>query len=161
MNTRLITLLFLGLLALPALAVIDVKMPLGKMYVDSKAIAAGEITKIADKTIEIKLTTQFKGKAAETITIQVKAPATLLTDLSAENATKLVAILDGARIAPIHIADKWYLATSTRPGFYVINALGKADLDKAYTGTTENLIKELTKLQAQDTAPPASPPSAK
>ena len=94
--------------------------------------------------LEIKTTTRFKGKAPDQIKIQTKETVT----------GKHVAIFDGARSAAIHINDRWYAATPTaKPGNYIITAR-KTDLDSAFTGSTEDLIKELTNLQAQDTPPP-------
>ncbi|MCL2649111.1 MAG: hypothetical protein FWD61_19280 [Phycisphaerales bacterium] len=162
MNRSTIGIFLFGLLALPVLAVIDVKLPLGKMYVDSKAITAGEITKMDDKILEIKPATQFKGKSpADLIKIQVKAPASLLGDLAGKEASKRVVIFDGDKTAAVHIGDHWYSAMlATRPGLYIIYAR-KPDYDAAFAGNTADLLKELAKLQAQDvhssTTAPASP----
>jgi len=164
MNKRTIPILLL--LALPAFAVIDVKLPLGKMYVDSKAITAAEITKIENNILELKPTTHFKTPPATTppelLKIQVRDPASLLTDITAKDASKLAAIFDGRQSAAIHIADKWYTAIPTaRPGTYIITAR-KLDYDKAFAGSTADLFKELAKLKIQDETPATAPaPPAK
>jgi hypothetical protein len=158
----------LALVALPALAVIDVKIPLGKMFVQSKSITAGEITKITADTriVELKPSASFKGAApADAIKIQIKDPASLIDDLAAKNAAKTIIIFDGARSAAIHAADHWYSAAAgNRPGIYIIDAR-KTDLDPTFPGKTADLVKALEKLQAQvteksPTTAPATNPSA-
>jgi len=160
MNKRTIAILLL--LSLPALAVIDVKLPLGKMYVDSKAITAAEISKIDNNILELKPPPHFKAPpppAPDLLKIQVRDPASLLTDLTAKDASKHVAIFDGRQSAAIHIADHWYTAMPTaRPGAYIITAR-KLDYDKAFAGTTAELLKELAKLKTQDAEPPTTAPA--
>lgn len=136
----------------PALAVVEVKLPLAKVYADSRAVVVGTVSKVQADTGAVDVT------VAETLAgdpvgerVRVNVPQADLKGLVAEGQTVL--LLPNRRapaVALLHLGDVWVLANA-QPGaklpVYTV-AQRRPDLDHTFPGRTAALLELLRRHKA-------------
>ena len=109
-----LAILLLLTLITPAFAVIQVDLPLSKIWDSSKTVWVGEVSATTDelRVVEIKLTRSLKAPADQTqppdsLKVQIAQPESLYKQISKGNT---VILIRGARDILIHLADQWCTA---------------------------------------------------
>jgi hypothetical protein len=97
-----------------ASAVIQVKMPVSRIYGTSKAVYIGSIAGVtpASRLVDVKVTGTLRGDSpGETLRIQILSPADLIGKV-AKGAPVVVFVgkARGGSMAILHLADTWLLA---------------------------------------------------
>ncbi len=136
----------------PTRAVINIDMPIEKIFAAVKAVAIGTVTAVSaeNRVIDLKTTATLKGApVGETFRVQIAAPAALIAKMAADQPLILMTGEDfGKPVALIHAADTWLLAellpASKIPAWRVIQA---HDAKRSFNGTTADLVKVLTALK--------------
>jgi hypothetical protein len=136
-----------------ARAVINLDMPLSKIFASVKAVAVGTVTAInaENRLIDLKTTTMLKGaNVGETFRVQIAAPAALIAKVAVDQPLVLMTGEDlGKPVALIHVADTWLLAeflpASKTPAWRVIQA---HEAKRSFAGSTAELVKALTALKS-------------
>ena len=149
----LIAALLVLLSAQPAPAVINLDMPISKIYESVKSVAVAAVTSVnaENRVIDLKTTELLKGApVGETFRVQIAAPAELIQKVSAGLPLVIMTGEDlGKPVALIHLADTWLLAeflpASKTPAWRVIQA---HDAKRSFSGTTAELVKVLARLKA-------------
>jgi hypothetical protein len=140
--------------ALPARALINIEMPVPKIFEESKAVIVGTVTAVnADnRVIDLKTTNMAKGEPAiETFRVQIAAPADLIKSVKPDQPLVMfTAEVDGRPVALIHLADKWLMAEAlpkaSPPAWRVTQAhTGRLK----FTGTTAELAKIVGELKGK------------
>ena len=143
---------FVFLCVQPATAVINLNMPLSKIFESVKAVVVASVTGVntENRVIELKSTELLKGEAVgESFRVQIAAPAELINKISAGQPLVLFTGEDlGKPVALIHLADTWLLAeflpASKTPAWRVIQA---HEAKRSFSGTTAELVKVVTALK--------------
>lgn len=140
------------LLAPASHAVINIDMPIAKIFESVKCVAVGTVTAVnaENRLIDLKTTTMLKGASVgETFRVQIAAPAALIAKVAADQPLVLMTGEDlGKPVALIHVADTWLLAeflpASKTPAWRVIQA---HEAKRSFAGTTAELVKVLSSLK--------------
>lgn len=135
-----------------ARAVINIDMPIAKIFESVKSVAVGTVTTVnaENRLIDLKTTTMLKGTSVgETFRVQIAAPAALIAKVAADQPLVLMTGEDlGKPVALIHVADTWLLAeflpASKTPAWRVIQA---HEAKRSFAGTTAELVKVLSALK--------------
>ena len=138
--------------ARPAPAVINIDMPIAKIFEAVKAVAVGTVTAVnaENRVIELKTADMLKGApVGDAFRVQIAAPAELIKKIAADQPLVLMTGEDfGKPVALIHVADTWLLAeflpTSKIPAWRVIQA---HQAKRSFAGSTAELVKVLTGLK--------------
>lgn len=149
-------LLAAGLLLLPlqpASALINLNMPMSKIYESVKSVAVASVTAVnaENRVIDLKTTELLKGApVGETFRVQIAAPAELIQKIAAGQPLVIFTGEDlGKPVALIHVADTWLLAealpNAKAPAWRVIQA---HEAKKSFAGTTAELVKVVTALKS-------------
>ena len=139
--------------AQPAPAVININMPISKIYESVKSVAVASVTgvNLENRVIDLKTTELLKGApVAETFRVQIAAPAELIQKVAAGQPLVIMTGEDlGKPVALIHLADTWLLAeflpAPKTPAWRVLQA---HDAKRSFSGTTAELVKVLAGLKA-------------
>jgi hypothetical protein len=142
-----------ALSAAPARALININMPIAKIYESVKAVAVASVVSVntENRLIELKTHVLLKGApVGETFRVQIAAPAELIAKVAAGLPLVIMTGEDlGKPVALIHVADTWLLAealpSATTPAWRVLQA---HDAKRSFSGTTAELVKVLTGLKA-------------
>ncbi|HEV7406487.1 MAG TPA: hypothetical protein VGO11_26285 [Chthoniobacteraceae bacterium] len=145
-----------GLLVLPLLpasALINLNMPMAKIYASVKAVAVASVTAVnpENQVVDLKTTEQLKGApVGETFRVQIAAPAGMIQKVAAGQPLVIFVGEDlGKPVALIHVADTWLLAealpNAKTPAWRVVQAY---DAKKSFAGTTAELVKAVTALKS-------------
>lgn len=135
-----------------ASAVINLEMPIAKIFESVKAVGVGEViaVNLENRVIDLKSTELLKGSATgDTFRVQLATPPELIKKVAAGQPLVLFTGEDfGKPVALIHVADTWLLAellpTSKVPAWRVVQA---HEAKKSFSGTTAELVKALRALQ--------------
>ena len=155
LSRKLAPLLLLGLIALAApraRAVINIDMPVEKIFEAVKAVAIGTVTAVngENRVIDLKTTAMLKGApVGDVFRVQISAPAELIKKISADQPLVLMTGEDfGKPVALIHVADTWLLAeflpASKTPAWRVVQA---HQAKRSFSGSTAELVKLLSGLK--------------
>jgi len=134
-------------------AVIQVKMPVSKIYGTSKAVYVGSVSAVtpASRLVDVKVTSTFRGDSpGEAIRIQILSPADLVGKI-AKGAPVAVFVgkARGGSMAIMHIADTWLLAkragTSTPQIWRVVQ---KHNAKQTFPGRTTALVSLVKQIAA-------------
>jgi hypothetical protein len=136
-----------------AAAVININMPVSKIYESVKSVAVATVGSVngENRVIDLKTTELLKGApVGESFRVQIAAPAGLIQKVAAGGPLVIMTGEDlGKPVALIHLADTWLLAeflpASKTPAWRVIQAY---DARRSFAGTTAELIKVLAGLKA-------------
>jgi hypothetical protein len=136
----------------PAPALINLNMPISKIFESVKSVAVASVTGVnaENRVIDLKTTELLKGApVGETFRVQIAAPAELIQKVAAGQPLVLFTGEDlGKPVALIHVADTWLLAeflpAAKTPAWRVIQA---HEAKRSFAGTTAELIKVLTGLK--------------
>lgn len=136
----------------PSRALINLNMPISKIYESVKSVAVATVTAVnpENRVIDLKTTVLLKGApVGETFRVQIAAPAELIQKVAAGSPLVLFTGEDlGKPVALIHVADTWLLAeflpTSKIPAWRVIQA---HEAKRSFAGTTAELVKVVTALK--------------
>src|SRR3954471_7346964 len=138
--------------ARPAPALINLNMPISKIFESVKSVAVASVTAVnpENRVIDLKTTELLKGPpVGDTFRVQIAAPAELIQKVAAGQ--PLVIFTGealGKPVALIHVADTWLLAealpNSKTPAWRVVQA---HDAKKSFAGTTAELVKVVTALK--------------
>ena len=139
--------------AQPAPAVINLDMPISKIYESVKSVVVAAVSSVnaENRVIDLKTTELLKGApVGETFRVQIAAPAELIKKVAANQPLVLMTGEDfGKPVALIHVADTWLLAeflpASKTPAWRVIQA---HEAKRSFSGSTVELIKVLTALKS-------------
>src|SRR5882757_6348003 len=100
--------------AQPAPALININMPISKIYESVKSVAVASVSGVnqENRVIDLKTTELLKGApVGETFRVQIAAPAELVQKIAAGNPLVIMTGEDlGKPVALIHLADTWLLA---------------------------------------------------
>ena len=137
----------------PAPAVINIDMPISKIFEAVKAVAVGKVTAVnaENRVIDLSTTGMLKGApVGETFRVQIAAPAELIKKVAVDQPLVLMTGEDlGKPVALIHVADTWLLAeflpSSKIPAWRVIQA---HQAKRSFAGSTAELVKVLTGLKS-------------
>lgn len=136
-----------------ARGVINIDMPVPKIFDAVRVVAVGTITGIngENHVIELKTAETLKGTPlGETFRVQLATPPGMIGKVAADLPLVLFAGEDlGKPVALIHVADTWLLAEllagAKVPSWRVIQAYpGK----RSFAGSTAELVKVVTALRA-------------
>ena len=149
----LLTALFVLFFAQPSPGVININMPVSKIFEAVKAVAVGTVTAVnaENRVIDLKTADMLKGAPiGETFRVQIAAPAELIRKVTVGQPLVIMTGEDlGKPVALIHVADTWLLAeglpASTTPAWRVLQT---QDAKRSFAGTTAELVKLLTGLKA-------------
>ena len=152
----------LGLFAPSASAVINIDLPIGKIFEAVKSVTVAKVTTIQEenRVIDLQTVTTLKGPAVgEIFRVQIVAPPDLIAKVAVGQPLILLTGDDlGKPVALIHLANTWLLAemlpTSKIPAWRVIQA---HDAKKSFPGTTEDLVKVLEAIPPPKSAPAGNP----
>lgn len=146
---------FAAMLALlcapPASALINLNMPIGKIYESVRSVAVATVSSVNsdNRVVELKTTDLLKGPAVgETFRVQIAAPAELVAKITPGQPLVIMTGEDaGKPVALIHIADTWLLAERL-PGTSTAawRVLQSYDAKRSFAGTTAELVKTLISL---------------
>ena len=133
-------------------AVINIDMPIAKIFEAVKAVAVGTVTAVnaENRVIDLKTADTLKGAPiGDTFRVQIAAPAELIKKVAVDQPLIVMTGEDlGKPVALIHVADTWLLAeflpTSKVPAWRVIQA---HQAKRSFAGTTADLVKVLTGLK--------------
>lgn len=145
--------ILLFLTAQPAPAVININMPISKIYESVKSVAVATVSSVnsENRVIDLKTTELLKGApVGETFRVQIAAPAELIQKVAAGQPLVIMVGEDlGKPVALIHLADIWLLAeflpASKTPAWRVLQA---HDAKRSFSGTTAELVKVLAGLKS-------------
>ena len=148
----------LGLFVPSASAVINIDLPIGKIFEAVKSVTVAKVTTIQEenRVIDLQTVTTLKGPAVgEIFRVQIVAPPDLIAKVAVGQPLILMTGDDlGKPVALIHLANTWLLAemlpTSKVPAWRVIQA---HDAKKSFPGTTEDLVKVLGAIPPPKSAP--------
>jgi len=134
-------------------ALININMPIAKIYESVKAVAVASVVSVnaENRVIELKTAELLKGASVgETFRVQIAAPAELIQKVAAGQPLVIMVGEDlGKPVALIHVADTWLLAESlpaaATPAWRVLQA---HDAKRSFAGTTAELVKTLGALKA-------------
>lgn len=137
---------------LPASALINLNMPMSKIFDSVKSVAVGSVTAVnaENRVLDLKTTELLKGApVGESFRVQIGAPAELIQKIAAGQPLVIFTGEDlGKPVALIHVADTWLLAealpNSKTPAWRVVQA---HDAKKSFAGTTAELVKVVTALK--------------
>lgn len=141
------------MLATPfARALINIEMPVEKIFEAVKAVAIGSVTAVngENRVIDLKTAAMLKGApVGDGFRVQISAPAELIKKVTADQPLVLMTGEDfGKPVALIHVADTWLLAeflpTSKTPAWRVVQA---HQAKRSFAGTTAELVKLLSGLK--------------
>ena len=135
-----------------AQGVINIDMPVAKIFDSVKAVAVGEVTAVnpENRVLDLKTTELLKGAAiGDTFRVQLATPPELIKKIAAGQPLVLLTGEDfGKPVALIHVADTWllaeFLASSKVPAWRVVQA---HQAKKSFAGTTAELVKVLRELK--------------
>ena len=135
-------------------ALINLNMPIAKIYESVKSVAVATVSSVnsENRVVELKTTDLLKGPAVgEVFRVQIAAPAELIAKIAADQPLVIMTGEDaGKAVALIHVADIWLLAeclpTTTIPAWRVLQA---HDAKRSFAGTTAELVKVLTGLKVK------------
>ena len=139
--------------ARPAPAVINIDMPIAKIFEAVKAVAVGTVTAVnaENRVIDLKTAAMLKGTpVGDAFRVQIAAPADLIKKVAVDQPLIVMTGEDlGKPVALIHVADTWLLAeflpTSKVPAWRVIQA---HQAKRSFAGSTAELVKLLTGLKS-------------
>ena len=139
--------------ARPAPAVINIDMPIAKIFEAVKAVAVGTVTAVnaENRVIDLKTAEMLKGApVGDAFRVQIAAPAELIKKVAVDQPIIVMTGEDlGKPVALIHVADTWLLAeflpTSKIPAWRVIQA---HQAKRSFAGSTAELVKLLTGLKS-------------
>ena len=139
--------------AATAPALININLPIAKIYESVKAVAVASVVSVnpENRVIELKTSEQLKGApVGETFRVQIAAPAELIAKIATGQPLVIMAGEDlGKPVALIHVADTWLLAealpAATTPAWRVLQA---HDAKRSFSGTTAELVKVLAGLKS-------------
>lgn len=145
---------FLLLSVQTAPAVINLNMPISKIFESVKSVAVASVTAVnsENRVIDLKTTDLLKGApVGDAFRVQIAAPAELIQKVAAGNPLVLFTGEDlGKPVALIHVADTWLLAeslpSSKTPAWRVLQA---HDAKRSFSGTTAELVKVVTALKVK------------
>ena len=155
MNLRKIFILIVVVMLWPARAsaVIQVKMPVSRIYGTSKAVYIGTVTGVtaANRLVDVKITGPLKGASpGETIRIQIVSPADLIGSVAKDAPIMLfVGKARGGAMAVLHMADTWLLAQragDVKPQIWRV--VQKHDAKQTFPGRTSTLVRLVRKIAA-------------
>ena len=137
----------------PASALININMPIAKIYESVKAVAVASVVSVnaENRVLELKTSELLKGApVGEIFRVQIVAPAELIAKVTAGQPLVIMTGDDlGKPVALIHVADTWLLAeglpAASTPAWRVLQA---HDAKRSFSGTTAELVKVLTALKA-------------
>ena len=143
----------LVLSAATAPALININLPIAKIYEAVKAVAVASVVSVnpENRVIELKTSEQLKGApVGETFRVQIAAPAELIAKIATGQPLVIMVGEDlGKPVALIHVADTWLLAealpAATTPAWRVLQA---HDAKRSFSGTTAELVKVLAGLKS-------------
>ena len=143
----------LVLSAATAPALININLPIAKIYESVKAVAVASVVSVnpEHRVIELKTSEQLTGApVGETFRVQIAAPAELIAKIATGQPLVIMAGEDlGKPVALIHVADTWLLAealpAATTPAWRVLQA---HDAKRSFSGTTAELVKVLAGLKS-------------
>lgn len=142
---------FTLLVAREAVALINLDMPIAKIFEAVKAVAIGEVTAAnpENRVLEVKTVELLKGTPiGPAFRVQIANPAELLKKIAPGQPLVILTGEDfGKPVALVHVADTWLLAEglpSSTPAWRVIQA---HDAKKSFSGTTAELAKVLAGLK--------------
>ena len=135
-------------------AVINLNMPISKIFESVKSVAVASVTAVnpENRVIDLKTTDLLKGApVGDAFRVQIAAPAELIQKVAAGHPLILFTGEDlGKPVALIHVADTWLLAeflpASKTPAWRVLQA---HDAKRSFSGTTAELVKVVTALKAR------------
>ena len=135
-------------------AVINLNMPISKIFESVKSVAVASVTAVnpENRVIDLKTADLLKGApVGDTFRVQIAAPAELIQKVAAGQPLILFTGEDlGKPVALIHVADSWLLAeflpASKIPAWRVLQA---HDAKRSFSGTTAELVKVVTALKAK------------
>ncbi|KAB2645273.1 MAG: hypothetical protein DVB27_10725 [Verrucomicrobia bacterium] len=139
--------------AATAPALININLPIAKIYESVKAVAVASVVSVnpENRVIELKTSEQLKGApVGETFRVQIAAPAELIAKIATGQPLVIMVGEDlGKPVALIHVADTWLLAealpAATTPAWRVLQA---HDAKRSFSGTTAELVKVLAGLKS-------------
>jgi len=139
--------------AATAPALININLPIAKIYESVKAVAVASVVSVnpENRVIELKTSEQLKGApVGETFRVQIAAHAELIAKIATGQPLVIMAGEDlGKPVALIHVADTWLLAealpAATTPAWRVLQA---HDAKRSFSGTTAELVKVLAGLKS-------------
>jgi hypothetical protein len=154
MRLRILILFFSLSICDSALAVIQLKLTVSKMYSSSSPVMIAKVVSLneANRVIEADVTETLSGQASPKIRLQIIQPQNLVGKIKVGNPIVLMAAKGrGAGDASIHLGDTWLLARAkpdSNPPIWQITQEQSNDFTKAYPGTTESLAKLVRELKS-------------
>jgi hypothetical protein len=152
----LLSVLTVLLLSVPAIALIENKWPISKVYGETKILLVGKVTAVAQDTrvIDVAITEAVKGKSpGEKIRIKIATPAELIKEIAVDQPVLLFIMESDGSVAAVHVADTWLNATafpnSKLLGWGVVQLYKEGG--QAYPGRTSALVKIVAELKAGKT----------
>ena len=143
-----------AVLAFPLLAgaVIEVKMPVSRIYDTAKAVAVGAIVSASAETgvADVKVTETLKGDPlGDQVRIQIVAPEELMGKVAAEQPVVFFIARASKGMAVLHIADTWLhaqLVPDSKPPVW--RTVQMFDAKGAFPGRTAALVRLLGDMKA-------------
>jgi hypothetical protein len=136
-----------------ASAVIQVKMPVSRIYGTSKAVYIGSVSDLTptSRLVNVKITSTLRGESpGEAIRIQIVTPAGLIAKVAKDAPVVLfVGKARGGTMAILHLADTWLLAkraSSAKPQLWRV--VQKHDAKQTFPGRTAALVSIVKKVAA-------------
>lgn len=139
------------LLAARASAVIQVKMPVSRIYRTSKAVYVGTVAKVtpASRLVDVAVTGALRGESpGKSIRIQILSPVGLISKVAAKAPVAVfVGKARGGAMAILHLADTWLLAkragTSTPQIWRVVQSHNAKQTFPGRTSALVRVVKEI------------------
>ncbi|MCX5684979.1 MAG: VCBS repeat-containing protein, partial [Planctomycetota bacterium] len=138
--------------ALLADAVIEIKMPVSRIYDTAKAVAVGTITGASAETgvAEVKVAETLKGDPlGDRVRVQIVAPEELMSKIAAGQPVVFFIARASKGLAVIHIADAWLhaqlVSDSNPPVWRTVQAF---DGKGAFPGRTATLVRLVGDMKA-------------
>ena len=156
MNLRKIVVLIAVVMLRPvgrAEAVIQVKMPVSRIYGTSKAVYVGTVTTVtaSNRLVDVKVTGTLRGESpGDSIRIQIVSPADLIAKV-AKDAPVMLFVGKARRgaMAVLHLADTWLLAKRAGDGKPQIwRVVQKHDAKQTFPGRTSALVRVVREIAA-------------
>jgi hypothetical protein len=160
MNLRKIVVLVVVAVLWPAgraSAVIQVKMPVSRIYKTSKAVYIGSVTEVtpANRLVDVKVGGALRGDSpGASIRIQIVSPADLIGKVDkGASVVVFVGKARGGAMAVLHLADTWLLAKRAGTGKpETWRVVQRHDAKQTFPGRTTALVR-LVKEIASGNAP--------
>jgi len=136
-----------------ARGVIQVKMPVSRIYGTSKAVYVGSVTAVTPslRLVDVKITGTLRGQSpGETIRIQIVSPPGLVGKVAKGQPVALfVGKARGGAMAVLHLADTWLLAkraADAKPQIWRV--VQRHDAKQTFPGRTAALVRLVREIAA-------------